>query len=67
MGEAKSFLLFPFNVIELELYLLHNCLILCIRPVWVLSAISFESCRHCLAILFSGKPKILLWRLTFNG
>ena len=55
MCEAKSFLLFSFNVIEFELYLLHNCLILCIRPVWLLSAISFESSRHCLVILFSGK------------
>ena len=40
---------------ELEVNLLLSIFIFSDNPGWFLSAISFEICKHCLAILFSGK------------
>jgi len=60
--EVKRFSLFSFYVIELELYLMQSWSTFCIRPVSFYQPISLESCRHCLAILFSGK----LWRWIQN-
>ena len=50
----KTFSLFSFNVMAVALYLLHIVFIFCIKPGWLLSAISWESCRHCFAMFLSG-------------
>ena len=40
---------------ELELYSLNSTLIFCDKPGWFLSASSLEICKHCFAMLFSGR------------
>ena len=54
MWEIKTFSLFSFKVIGVELYLLHMVFIFCIRLGCSFSAISFHSCKHCFATYLSG-------------
>ena len=44
-----------FNVIAIRSNLSHLVFIFCARSGWLFSAISLESCKHCFAMLFSGK------------
>ena len=53
--EMRVLPLFSFKIMEHELYSSHNVLIFCDMPGWFFSAISLESCKHCFAILSSGR------------
>ena len=52
--EMRVLPLFSFKIIEPELYSSHNVLISCDMPGWFFSAISFQICKHCFAILSCG-------------
>ena len=47
--------LFSIKIMELELYFSHKTVTFCTNPGWFTSAISLDICKHCLAILLSGK------------
>ena len=55
MKETNVFVLLSFKIMELEVNLFLSIFIFCDNPGWFLSAISSEICKHCFAILFSGK------------